>query len=172
MVSPLSPGEGRRVKTQVQLIDLPPTIIDFFGLPVPEQMEGRSLFSLLNSTEANLLPAYALSYTTRGRKSLNTEEGRALWEQKVWDQGIVLESLRSNNEWKIITGNDGRMEFYDLKEDPKETTDVKEVEQSKALDFKKRLAEESAELENYVPGQEKTELSPDTQNKLKALGYL
>ena len=172
MVNSLSPGEGRKVKTQIQLIDLPPTIIDFFGLPVPEQMEGRSLFSLLNSTEANLLPAYALSYTTRGRTSLNTEEGRALWEQKVWDQGIVLESLRSNNEWKIITGNDGRMEFYDLKEDPKETTDVKEVEQSKALDFKERLAEESAELESYVPGEKKIELSPDTQHRLRALGYL
>ena len=64
------------------------------------------------------------------------------------------------------------MEFYDLKEDPKETNDVKEVEQSKALDFKNRLAEESAELESYVPGQEKIELSPDTQNRLKALGYL
>ena len=135
-------------------------------------MKGRSILSHLNSTEVTLEPAYALSYTTRGRKRLTTEEGRVLWEQKVWDQGIVLESLRSNSQWKIITGNDGRTELYDLKEDPKETRDVKEAEPGRADDFKKRLVEKSAELESYVPGEKKIELSPDTQNRLRALGYL
>ena len=172
VVNPFFPGGGRRVKTQVQLIDLPPTILDFFTLQAPEQMKGRSLLSFLNSTEATLEPAYALSYTTRGRKRLTTEEGRILWEQKVWDQGIVLESLRSNSQWKIITGNDGRTELYDLKEDPKETRDVKEAEPGRADDLNKRLVEESAELESYVPGEKNIELSPDTKNRLRALGYL
>lgn len=172
MVNPLFPGGGKRVETQVQLIDLPPTVLDFFKLPVPEQMKGRSLFSILNPTEANPKPAYALSYTTRGRKSLKTEEGRALWERKVWDQGIVLESLRSNNQWKVITGNDGRVELYNLNEDPKEARDLKGAEGARAKELQESLLDESAGLESYVPGEEKIELSPDTKNRLKALGYL
>ena len=62
--------------------------------------------------------------------------------------------------------------MYDLKEDPKETRDVKEAEPGRADDLNKRLVEESAELESYVPGEKNIELSPDTKNRLRALGYL
>jgi hypothetical protein len=36
----------------------------------------------------------------------------------------------------------------------------------------KKLIEESTKLKKLTPGQKKLELSPDTRNKLRALGYL
>jgi arylsulfatase A-like enzyme len=165
-------GEGRRIQTQVQLIDLPPTILDFLGLPVPAHMRGKSLDAVLTDAGQLPQPAPALSYTTRGRKSLKTEEGRRLWEQKVWDQGIVQESLRAGNDWKIIRGDDGNTELYNLKEDGGENKNLKELEREKATVLQKKLEEELSGLPSFIPKEEKLELSPDARNKLKALGYL
>ena len=165
-------GEGRRIHTQVRLIDLPPTILDFLGLPVPAHMRGNSLASVLTDAGQLPPPAPALSYTTRGRKSLKTEEGRTLWEQKVWNQGIVQESLRTDNDWKIIQGDDGNTELYNLKEDGRENKNLQGVERSKVTDLQKKLKEELSGLPGFIPKEEKLELSPDARNKLKALGYL
>ena len=90
----------------------------------------------------------------------------------MWRQDIVLNSLRVDNEWKIIVGNDGRTEFYNLKEDAKEKNGLKKIEKNKAMGLKKKLMEESSQLERYIPTQKKPELSPDTKNRLRALGYL
>jgi arylsulfatase A-like enzyme len=165
-------GKGRRIQTQVRLIDLPPTILDFLGLPVPDHMRGNSLEAVLTDAGQLPQPAPAVSYTTRGRKSLKTEEGRKLWEQKVWDQGIVKESLRADNDWKIIMGDDGNTELYNLKDDAKESTNLQGVERDRVTALQEKLKEELSGLQTFIPKEEKLELSPDARNKLKALGYL
>lgn len=38
---------GGQVRQMVSLIDLPPTLLDAAGLPIPEQMQGRSILPLL-----------------------------------------------------------------------------------------------------------------------------
>lgn len=42
---------GGRLRQLISLIDLPPTLIDAAGLPVPEQMQGRSIMPLLRSNK-------------------------------------------------------------------------------------------------------------------------
>jgi len=54
----ISPPDGKRridVNQLVSLIDLPPTILDIFDIPVPEKMEGQSLtaFWKSNNTQAS-----------------------------------------------------------------------------------------------------------------------
>ena len=172
IIDPSLPGMGQRVKNQVQLIDLPVTILDFLSVKIPEQMKGRSLLPLIDSSPPLFEPAYALSYTTRGRKSLKTKEGIELWEKKVWNQGDILTSLRIDNEWKVIIGDDGQSELFNLKEDKREQKNLKGIEPFIFEDLKKKLMEASSRLKSYTPRQEKLELPPDTRNKLKALGYL
>ncbi|MBI3830943.1 MAG: sulfatase-like hydrolase/transferase [Planctomycetes bacterium] len=41
---------GGRIKDLVSLVDLPPTLLDAAGLPVPATMSGRSILPLLNRT--------------------------------------------------------------------------------------------------------------------------
>jgi len=172
MLYPSLPGMGQRVKNQVQLIDLPNTILKFLDLPVPDQMRGQSLLSLTDGFSPPFEPANALSYTTRWRKSLKTKEGRELWEKKVWNQGGILTSLRIDNEWKVIIGDDGQSKLFNLKEDKREQNNLKGIEPFIFKDLKKKLMEASSRLKRFDPGQEKLELPTETINKLKALGYL
>jgi hypothetical protein len=39
-------------------------------------------------------------------------------------------------------------------------------------DLKRKLIEESSKLKSLVPKKEKQELTPDTKDKLRALGYV
>jgi len=172
MFNPSLSKIGQRVEEQVQLIDLPMTVLYFLNIKAPEQMNERSLLSLIIGSPRGSEPAYALSYTTRGLKRLRTKEERSLWKKKSRFQRVTLESLRVDNEWKIIVRNDGRTELYSLKNDKKEQNDLKEIEQLVLEDLKKELMEESSTLKHLTPKQEKLELSPDTRNKLRALGYL
>lgn len=48
---PRSKVRGARRSSLVQTIDLPATILDYFGLPVPEDMEGRSLTPVIERDE-------------------------------------------------------------------------------------------------------------------------
>jgi arylsulfatase A-like enzyme len=172
MINTSGGGVGKRVQQQVQLIDVPATILDFLDSTVPDHMHGKSLLPMLDNAPPLHEPRYALSYTTRGRKSLQTEEGKALWERKVWDQGGILTSLRIDGRWKIIRGEDGHAELFNLYKDTGERNDVKDREKVLFEDVKKKLMEASSALKRVTPRQEKLELSPDTRNKLRALGYL
>jgi len=44
---------GGQIRNLVSLIDLPPTLLDAAGLPIPPQMQGRSLLSLLRHEPHN-----------------------------------------------------------------------------------------------------------------------
>jgi arylsulfatase A-like enzyme len=46
----LGPGfwDGGRVEQLVSLLDLPPTLLEATGLPVPDELHGRSVLPLLN----------------------------------------------------------------------------------------------------------------------------
>jgi arylsulfatase A-like enzyme len=46
MINHALPGSGQKVEEQVELIDLPMTILDFLDLSVPKKIEGQSLLSL------------------------------------------------------------------------------------------------------------------------------
>jgi arylsulfatase A-like enzyme len=172
MITTSGDGSGASVQEQVQLIDVPVTILDFLDISVPEYMKGTSLVPMLDSVPPLQKPRYALSYTTRGRKSLQTEEGRALWEKKVWDQGGILTSLRIDGRWKVIRGEDGYAELFDLHTDKEERNNLKDKEKVLFEDMEKKLMEALSNMQPVTPRQEKLELSPDTRNKLRALGYL
>ncbi len=44
---------GGQVREMVSLVDLPPTLLDAAGIPVPETMQGRSVLPLLRGDRAN-----------------------------------------------------------------------------------------------------------------------
>lgn len=53
---------GRRIPTQVRLIDVLPTALDLAGIPAPEGLDGRSLVPLLDGREQEDRPAFAEVY--------------------------------------------------------------------------------------------------------------
>lgn len=108
-----------RVETQVQLIDLMPTLADSLGLLVPErakaQMQGVSLMPLLEGRAEEGFNEYAFS-----------EERR--------DQSKFVRSRR----WKLVHEKEAYL-LYDLQEDPRETRNVADEHPDVTAEMKERL---------------------------------
>jgi len=88
-------SEGLRCSTPVSLLDIFPTLIDFCGLPVRDNLDGLSILPLINSPD---LP----------------------WDRPavtIWGQNNV--SVRSA-DWRYIHYCDGTKELYDHRNDPGE----------------------------------------------------
>jgi len=163
------PEMGKRIKNQVQLIDLPMTVLDFLKIEANEYFVGQSLLPLIVNHPHRDELSYALSHTIKGRKFIKTKKAAGLW---VMNEKVTLQSLRVNNRWKIIIGDDGRTELYNLEKDAKEHNNLRKIKRHRVKVLKKKLMEESSKLKSFVPQKEKKQLSPDTRNKLRALGYL
>ncbi|HCC46663.1 MAG TPA: hypothetical protein DEQ38_00870 [Elusimicrobia bacterium] len=90
-------GRGSKIGAQVRLMDLLPTLLDFAGIPAPEQAQGRSLKPLTEGRGGG--EVYSLSEGPFGGKALRT--GR----------------------WKLLV-NRGKTELFDLRSDPRELRDL------------------------------------------------
>jgi arylsulfatase A-like enzyme len=133
----------------ISTLDVAPTVLDLAGIPTPRTMRGRALFR-----EAAPAPAYCVCVPEIRRKS-KYAIGR-------------LEALVTSREKLIV--HDDNAEYYDLKTDPHETTNLTKEKPG-------RVAELRAEMERI---QETVEPAPsptfstdqDTIDKLRTLGYI
>jgi len=86
---------GRAVDTDVEAMDLSPTLLELAGLPIPDSMQGRSVISLAFDEVARS-PAAGLTQIEATSRGLKT--GR----------------------YRLIHSGVARMELYDELEDPRE----------------------------------------------------
>ena len=104
---------GVRCDRTVSLLDIYPTLADLCGLPIGEQLEGRSLRPLLKDPEA------------------------------AWDRPVITTHGRNNHavrseRWRYIRYYDGGEELYDHESDPMEWTNL--AGDPKYAEVKKELA--------------------------------
>jgi len=92
---------GRTIATPVSTVDLAPTILQHFDLPVPTYFQGRELLSLLDGGAADR-PTVVFAEDRSGR-----------------------EKMIRNQHYKLIYDSQTRRsELYDLIADPAETRDI------------------------------------------------
>jgi len=150
---------GRTVESEVQTIDLAPTILEIAGVSAPQSWQGRSLLPLLDGSSEAPRPAYATS----------TVIGRAV----------------RTRQWKLIQNTQGKnAELYDLTPDPGEHRNLladagraATVEplarrlQAWAEDNRRRVDE----LNRAAPAGARTSttvnLSDSDKERLRSLGY-
>ncbi|NOZ69115.1 MAG: sulfatase, partial [Deferribacteres bacterium] len=74
--------EGRVINDLVEQIDIPATILDLAGIPVPRWMEGRSLVPLMRGEKIPPRPAFSMNLeTNRSRGAHPITSGTiAVWE--------------------------------------------------------------------------------------------
>lgn len=153
---------GRTIAQPVQILDVMPTLLSWFGLPGATACQGRDLTPLLaaaSGADAASVPIFS--------------------EETTYLHGAELKSLRSGS-WKIIrSGGAGTDRYqttklYDLATDPGETIDLARKE-------RRRLFELDAELQrlerrwarDFRPEQgPKEQLDEQTRRQLQALGYV
>jgi len=142
--------KNKKIDSQIQMIDIMPTILDFLNIETNTMMEGESLLPLLSRWRKKQHSRFAYS--------------------EVWTEGYVLKSIRTK-DWKLIYNlSFDKYELYNLKKDPYELNNLAEANE-KELDFLKSKLEcwmESIKEDNLLTN----ELPEDVKEKLKSLGYV
>lgn len=129
--------KSMRIKKQVQLIDIMPTVFDFLdiknGIPA---MEGRSLVNLIEGQNGGFDKyAYAECVNNENanegliknqvmvRTSLRKLIG-SMWKVSEADQEMLPKTITSHDPNIISIPNKDRFELYNLQKDPKENRNI------------------------------------------------
>jgi choline-sulfatase len=145
---------GEVVESQVRLLDIASTIVDFARLEPTGQMQGQSLLPLVADPGRDLrLPCY--SDTMVPKNSLDYSP---------------LRSLRADG-WKYILAP--RSELYHVGEDTDEVFNIIQVESERADQMRRELRELIADSPPPPGGRARYgAMSDDDARKLAALGYV
>lgn len=143
---------GLKISTQVRSIDLYPTLLEASGIPIPKQVQGTSLWSVIKNGGGEDFFAYSESMSP----SL----------QYGWSPLIGLRT----SKYKYIDAP--RPEFYDIAKDPGEQNDIRQRSASIADQYEKRLKSVVTESSAGAPDATIANLDSETLERLAALGYI
>jgi len=93
-------SDSKTIESQVQSIDIMPTILDILGITIQYDIQGKSLMPLIRN-KTKIINEYTYGY----------------WPSMF--------SVRSD-EWKLIKYHNGKLELFDIKNDPEEQVNVAE----------------------------------------------
>lgn len=158
---------GTRVKSQVRLLDIAPTVLDFLGARETLSTSGESLVVAASGAPDDAERAsYALSdiagdvsgFAIGGRRmSLRAKGCKLIWSSAHW-----LDTQRVPE----------REEFYTLGRDPNELDDLRRDGGKPAYPFEDLARQLEAWREATASARGEEELAPDVIARLKQLGYL
>lgn len=148
------PGvSSRRITQQVRLIDIMPTLLQLLGWRIPDQVQGKSFLALMTSGGPyQEEPAYIESFYSRIHMG--------------WSE---LQGYRTSS-FKFIRAP--RDELYDLKKDPRETTNLRASQPALALEYRAELEDLVNQYSAGDTGAEAAPLDQKELDKLRALGYI
>jgi arylsulfatase A-like enzyme len=164
---------GRVLSAPVALLDVVPTVVDLLGLDRRRLVtQGVSLAERITATgdgePGRPVHAQRRHYETR-RMQLRVAPGSP--EQAVIEMDGDMLALR-RGRWKLIEATaEGRLELYDLVDDPGETRNVASANAAAVAAMQEELAAWSARQAALAP-EIAGELSPEDEERLRALGYM
>ena len=163
------PFEDNEIDDLVQLLDIPPTILDVLGIEAPEAREQFQGISFHPETEE--IREYAVAEYMSPQPSMDALKRRVgnLSEQVyVYDRS--LRAIRTDR-YKYIRGSDGNQELYDIESDPGETSDIADSYEDIVARHDMMLDEwlESFETATHT---DTVSMNEETKSRLEDLGYL
>jgi arylsulfatase A-like enzyme len=166
-----NPGK-QRIDANVQLIDLPPTILDILGIDYGQyrQFQGRTLIPVIkhggiDSPSQETRVAY--SGGNHGRSVLIEGDWKYYSYDRYSKEKRERVFIRPGADYTYVAGE----ELYNIKTDPRETLNVINQEGAVAgkLKEKLRILKENIFSEKLNKA---VELDNETKEQLKALGYV
>jgi len=157
---PRGPGfdGGGRIQQLVSLVDLPPTLLNAAGLPVPEEMQGRSIVPLLHGNAAEWPEEVFIQIS-------ESQVGRAVRTHR-WKYSVVAPDKEG---WRDPAADHYIEEYlYDLEADPYELTNLLgyESHQKVAAVMRERLIRRMAEAGEAAPTIEVAPSRPSGQRRV------
>jgi arylsulfatase A-like enzyme len=146
--SPLKNLKHKRIKEQVQLIDIMPTILDLLDVPINKEAQGLSLVPLITGRDI--------------KKDFN---------QYVYSEASPSKWTIRTKEWKLIyTG--GQYELYDIQKDKLEKNNLVTQNPEIVYNLLQKLLQWRKRTKTFrSPNDTKLELTEDMKQKLKEAGY-
>jgi len=150
---PLSDKKTKKIiQTQVQLVDILPTVLNFLGIAIPKRIEGRLLGSSGEIVSEEYENTHLVElYGSRFRGNIKT-----LFENPY---KYILNSVRGN-------------ELYNLLKDPKEERNIVEEKKEIAKEMKKNLLTWVKKRKRIVKKRKDMWFMSGEHSKLRSLGYL
>jgi arylsulfatase A-like enzyme len=127
----------------VSLIDVPPTLLDACGIPVPDDMQGRSLLPLLSGETEDWPEEVLVQISER-------QLGRSIRTQR-WKYNV---SAPDKDPWKDAGAEEYTEEFlYDLQSDPYELVNLvgRESHREVAQVLRERLIRRMTQIGEAAP---------------------
>jgi arylsulfatase A-like enzyme len=149
---------GGRIQELVSLIDLPPTLLEAAGLPVPEAIQGRSIRPLVRGEKAGWPEEVFVQIS-------ESQVGRAVRTHR-WKYGITAPDKKG---WQDpASGHYVEEYLYDLQADPYELTNLLGLEshQEVAAVMRERLIKRMVEAGEAPPTIEPAPTRPDGQRRV------
>jgi len=112
------PGIPKDVRTDAlcYLLDVYPTLCDIIGLPVPESVEGKSLFPLLKDRKAKVRDSLFLAYRKLHR-GVRTDDN---WK-------LIKYNIQGKETTQLFNLNDDPWEMNNLAHDPAHKTRLRDL---------------------------------------------
>ncbi len=138
----------------VGLVDIKPTILNIVGIKQSEIYQGKDLISRI--TKENSL------YQQKGSREEIFSEGRP-----------KVRCIITSTNWKLISNEtEGKIELYNLEQDPQEKHNVFNLYPEIAKNLQERLTARFKEFEKQALKPAKASISAETRRRLKSLGYI
>jgi len=131
-------ASGKRIKGITQPVDIMPTILDFFNIPIPKTVEGKSILPLMRG-EVETLHKYAFS--ARSPESYRIGQVSAhIFDGWAGPSQVFSPITVTDERWSLICSPSPEMsELYDLKSDPMQEKNVISEEKDIADEMRRAL---------------------------------
>jgi arylsulfatase A-like enzyme len=151
---------GGQIRELVSLVDLPPTLLDAAGIPVPDEMAGHSILPLLRANTEDWPDDVFIQIS-------ESQVGRAVRTRR-WKYSVVAPDKDGN----VDSAADHYVEeyLYDLEVDPYELTNLIGLEshQKVAVMMRERLLRHIGRVEGRTPVIESLPLRDSGQRHVSA----
>jgi arylsulfatase len=145
------PVKKRRISRPTKLLDIVPTIMDILGLERHIDFDGESLMPLIQGEPDTYKCDHVIS--------------------EIWTKFLCVR----RGEWKFIARyNEGKMELYNLKDDPDEHNNLSSQRQDIVVEMQKLIKKHLLKINAPPEDMEKCgfEHNDAIKTQLKALGYM
>lgn len=175
-------ASGARVDAPAQLVDVMPTILDLFDLPVPYPLAGKSLLPLLFDDRkaaqgSDGVAADVLAAELRDRNVYASNHNYRISSR------LIEYSVVAGSRWKLVygarafpmypNGPSSRFLLFDLQSDPRERRNLIHQQQALARELLEDLVRWRVSQHVYGEGgQGPTVIDAEQIRQLEALGYI
>jgi arylsulfatase A-like enzyme/Tfp pilus assembly protein PilF len=156
---------GKRIENRVGLVDVLPTILQAVKIPVPPEVQGESLLSVM-------MPKPVPAESTGTNLALDAFPDRAAYAETDYPQNTYGWSpLRALRTGKYLYIKAPRQELYDQSADPKAEHDLSSASTAVTSTLAAQLDafRQRTSSSREAP---KSTVDPEAQAKLAALGYV